>query len=76
MFSDSAFRTTYIIFVIVTILVFITKPNSFFKPDGQIKPFGIRSSSDETPFTLTMFIYGLLIICYIITVYLDHAQMR
>lgn len=72
MFSDSAFRTTSIIFILITMLVFLTKPKIFFGSKGNIKKFGFQWNDEETPFTLDIFIYGTMVLCYIILIYIDN----
>lgn len=77
MFTDSnAFRTTSMIFILVTILVFLIKPKIFFSQEGQIKAFGIHSNEHETPLTLVMFIYGLMIVIYLLLLYLDSSFLH
>jgi hypothetical protein len=70
MFTDP-FRTTATIFVIVTILVFLTKPSIFFDQDGQMKSFGTQMTEHETPITLCIFIYGTLVLTYLLIVWTD-----
>ena len=61
----AAFQTTATIFLLVTVLLFVTKPATFFEPNGQIKSFGT-----ETPVTLVMFLYGLLLMVYLFALYI------
>lgn len=79
MFTDSdAFRTTSMIFILVTILIFLIKPKIFFSQEGQIKAFGMgmQSNEHETPLTLVMFIYSLMIVIYLLLLYLDSSFSR
>lgn len=65
------FRMTAYIFLLVTLLVFVIKPKIFFSQTGQIKSFGINNEIDETFVTLPIFIYGVLIIVFIMLLYIN-----
>lgn len=72
MFSNSTFRTTYVIFILITVMLFIIKPMLFFGTKGNIKKFGFKQNEEETPIPLDVFIYGIMILCYIVLMYIDH----
>lgn len=75
MFSD-VFRSTAIIFVLITIFIFLIRPPIFFEPNGQVKSFGFQLKNNETPLTLVMFIYGLMILIYVLISYIDFKINR
>ena len=58
--------TTLTILILMTILLFLIKPNIFFGQDGQIKTFGSQMTDTQTPITLSIFIYGVAILIYIL----------
>jgi len=61
MFIDP-FLTTATIFILVIILIFLVKPHIFFEQNDEIK---------SPPLTLIIFIYGSMILTYILIVCVD-----
>lgn len=56
---------TTIILIMYTSLLFLTKPKLFFDKKGNIKPFGFQFDEYETPITLTIFSYGIMVTIYL-----------
>lgn len=70
-FYSNAFRITAFIFIIVTVLLTLIKPAIFFDGDGQLKAFGLTYNDQTTPIPFGVFIYGFLILLYMIVIFLD-----
>lgn len=69
--STDPFWMTATIFILVTVLIFVIKPKIFFDSQNKVKSFGVELTEHETPLTVLMFIYGILILTYLLTVYTD-----
>src|SRR5437870_5304992 len=70
-FYSNAFRITAFIFILVTVLIILIKPALFFDNDGQLKSFGLTYSEQTTPLPFCAFIYGFLILLYMIIIFID-----
>ncbi len=75
-FDSSAFRITAFIFIIVTTLLILIKPLLFFDKEGQLKSFGLEFSENVTPFPFGIFIYGFLILLYILIIFIDSHMVN
>ena len=69
--EQNIFRMTAIIFVLSTIVLFMTKPKLFFTNDGQIKEFGMNYTDHTTPITLMMCTYGSLLVVFLLLTYVS-----
>jgi hypothetical protein len=74
--SDTPFRITALMFILISILMFIIKPSVFFNSMNQIKVFSINYSDSSTPFPLYIFIYGIMMLMYITLTYIDYLLFK
>jgi hypothetical protein len=62
MFLDTeAFRMTAVIFVLTTITIFLIRPSMFFTKSGELR----------SPITMLVFLYGGLVILYLLLLILE-----
>jgi hypothetical protein len=69
--GTSAFRTTSLILVLITILMFMIKPSVFFGSGGEVKGFGGQVTDKETPFPLGVFLYSSTVVIYLLISYIE-----
>lgn len=70
-FNSNAFRITAFIFILITALIALIKPSIFFNNDGQLKSFAFAYTDQTTPLPFGVFLYGFLILLYIIIIFID-----
>lgn len=71
-FDSSAFKVTAFIFILVTAMVTLMRPSIFFDPDGQLKTMALSYGENTTPLPFSMFIYGFLLITYILITFIEN----